>query len=355
MDKYSIDDHKLMYHTKRVNDWMENKPIYPIYIDISPSGVCNHRCKFCCMDYMGYKHLFLDKNIFEKRITEMSKLGVKSVLFAGQGEPLLNKDVGDMIITTRKVGIDIALTTNGVLLNKEFIDKSLSSLSWIKISCAAGTKETHAKVHRTNVNDFDTIFSNLEYTIKVKKENGYKTVIGMQCILLPENADEIESLTERVKNVGLNYLMIKPYSKSTFALNDLYHDVNYNKYLYLSDKLKKFNDKNFYVAYRMDSMNNWDEKYRGYKECLSLPFATTIDASGGVYGCCAYLGNKNLYYGNIYKNTFEEIWNSKEREDALNWAHTKLDLTKCQINCRMDKVNKYLWDLKHPIEHVNFI
>lgn len=354
MDEYRIDSHKLMYHPKQVNDWLENKLIYPIYVDISPSGMCNHRCLFCCMDYMGYKHIFLDKNIYEKRIIEMNKLGVKSVLFAGQGEPLLNKDINEMINSTKHAGIDIALTTNGVFLDR-IINKSFSSLSWIKISCAAGSKETLAKVHRANINDFDKIFDNLEYAIKVKKENNYKTIIGMQFILLPENVHEVEILAEKVKNIGLNYLIIKPYAKSTFALKNIYKDVNYSKYLYLSETLKKFNDENFYVAFRMESMNNWDEKYRGYDKCYSLPFATNIDASGGVYGCCAYLGQKNLYYGNIYKNTFEEIWNSKEREDALKWSQTKLNISECQINCRMDKVNKYLWDLKHPHEHVNFI
>lgn len=354
MDKYSIDSHKLIHHVKRVNDWLEDKVIYPIYVDISPSGVCNHRCLFCCMDYMGYKSIFIDKDIYEKRIIEMSKLGIKSVLFAGQGEPLLHPNINNMISATKNAGIDIALTTNGVFLDR-IIDKSFGSLSWIKVSCAAGSKETHKLIHNANINDFDKIFNNLEYAIKVKRENNYKTVIGMQFILLPENAHEVEILAEKVKNIGLDYLIIKPYSKSTFALKNVYKDINYDKYLYLSETLKRFNDKNFYVAFRMDSMNKWDDKYRGYEECLSLPFAATIDASGGVYGCCAYLGNEKLYYGNIYKNTFEEIWNSKEKDDALEWAHTTLNINECQINCRMDKVNAYLWDLKHPHEHVNFI
>ena len=355
MDKYNIDSHKLMYHTERVNDWMKNQLIYPIYLDISPSGTCNHRCKFCCMDFMKYKPIFLDQNIFEKRITEMRKLGIKSIMFAGEGEPLLNKNTPDMIVFTKKIGIDIALTTNGVLLDEKIVEKSLGSLSWIKVSCAAGTKETHAKIHRTNLNDFDKIFKNLEYAVKIKNLNNYKVTIGMQFLLLPDNAHEIEILIEKVKNVGLNYLVIKPYAQSRFGISDIYKNVSYDKYLHLSNNLDRFNDKNFNVIFRMDSMNKWEEKSRGYKKCLSLPFSAYIDTAGNVWGCCVYLGDKNLYYGNIYKNTFEEIWTSQERKDALNWVDTKLNLKDCQINCRMDKINQYLWDLKNPSEHVNFI
>ena len=50
IDKYKIDDHKLMFHIKRVNDWQEGKNIYPIYAEVSPSGACNHRCTFCGVD-----------------------------------------------------------------------------------------------------------------------------------------------------------------------------------------------------------------------------------------------------------------------------------------------------------------
>lgn len=53
MDKYRIDSHKLIYHVSRVNDWLNGKLIYPIYMEISPIGSCNHRCIFCAYDFIG--------------------------------------------------------------------------------------------------------------------------------------------------------------------------------------------------------------------------------------------------------------------------------------------------------------
>ncbi len=54
-DKYKIDSHKLIYHIPRVNDWLDGKTIYPLYMEISPSGACNHRCTFCGLDFMEYQ------------------------------------------------------------------------------------------------------------------------------------------------------------------------------------------------------------------------------------------------------------------------------------------------------------
>lgn len=152
---------------------------------------------YCALDFMGYKPRFLDTGLLKKRLTEMGRLGVKSVMCAGEGEPFLHKDIAEIINHTKRAGIDVAITTNGVLFNKKLADSILESVTWIKVSINGATKGTYARIHRTSPEDFDRVIKNMLYAAGLRKRKGYACALGMQLLLLPENSDEILSLAKK--------------------------------------------------------------------------------------------------------------------------------------------------------------
>ncbi|MDP2939765.1 MAG: radical SAM protein [Candidatus Omnitrophota bacterium] len=355
MDKYKIDSHKLIYHVQRVSDWLNGQNVYPIYLEISPSGSCNHRCIYCALDFMEYKPRFLETSIFKERLFEMVSLGVKSIMYAGEGEPFLHKDMADIIASTKSCGIDVAVTSNGVLLNREVAECVLVNCTWVKISINAATKETYAKVHRTKSADFEKVMENMSYAVKIRKAKKHKCTLGMQIVLLPENYSEVTLLARKAKDMGLDYLVVKPYSQHPLSKTTRYKNIKYANYLDLAQKLEKLNYYGFHVVFRIQTMKKWDEAKRNYKHCLALPFWAYIDSGGDVWACSIYLTKERFRLGNICRNKFQEIWECQKRIKLLSWAEEKLDTEQCRINCRMDEINRYLWDLKYPPEHVNFI
>lgn len=355
MDKYKIDSHKLIYHVDRVNDWLKGNSIYPIYVEISPAGGCNHRCTYCGLDFMGYQPRFLDTALLKKRLLELGKLGIKSVMYAGEGEPFLHKDIIKVIRHTKKVGIDMSVTTNGVFFNKEIADNVLQDTAWIKVSVDAARRDTYARIHRTNQDDFDRVIENISYAVEVKRKNNHMCVLGMQMLLLPENRDEAISLAELAREIGVDYLVIKPYSQHPQSKTKIYKSVKYDNCEDLKIELEKLNKDGFRVIFRISAMKRWNEKKRNYNCCFALPFWSHIDAAGDVWACSVYLDDERFYYGNIYNNCFQEIWEGMKRRESLDWVENELNTSKCRINCRMDAANRYLWDLKNLPEHVNFI
>jgi len=98
-----------------------------------------------------------------------------------------------------------------------------------------------------------------------------------------------------------------------------------------------------------------DDRQRGYGACLALPFWAYLDSSGDLWGCSTHLADDRFRYGNIYRQTFREIWTGEKRAASLRFVANGFDLGACRLNCRMDKINRYLWELRNPPEHVNFI
>lgn len=355
MDKFRIDSHKLIYHISKINDWIEGKNIYPIYMEVSPSGACNHRCLYCGLDFMEYKPRYLDTDTFKMRLSELGTLGLKSIMYAGEGEPFLHKDMAEIVKHTKKSGIDVAITTNGALLKKDITDIILPDVEWIKVSINGATKDTYARISQCHPDKFEDVIENMSYAARLKKEKGYLCTLGMQLLLLPDNYHEAVALAKLAREIGMNYLVIKPYSQHPQSKTTKYSNIKYSQYEYLWDELKEIEDDYFSVIFRVNTMKKWDMAGKLYNQCLALPFWSYIDAGGNIWGCLEYLGDENFLYGNIYEQTFKEIWEGEKRSKSLNWVKEKMDASKCRINCHMDEINKYLWELKNPPEHVNFI
>lgn len=346
-DPLRIDSHKLHFHPQRVAAWQDAdtwekvKNIYPIYVEVSPVGACNHRCTFCAVDYIGYKSIMLDGAILRNRLREMAQLGVKSVMFAGEGEPLLHKETNANVLGAVGAGIDVAFTTNGVLLHKL---KEISACNWVRVSLNAGTAKTYAKVHKTDEKDFETVFRNIEDA--VRRKNGCK--LGVQMVLLPENVHEIEKLYRRCEKIGVDYVMAKPYSQHKKSIT---HD--YENAQPWDDFLASEQHGHTKFIYRRESAQT---KAIPYDKCRATPhFWAYVMASGDVYSCSAYLLDKRFLLGNIARETFRGIWQGDQRRANWNLVSEHLDIHECRVNCRMDKVNRYLDELSYGPEGVNFI
>ena len=96
-DNIRMDSHKLIYHPDIVAKWQNGENIYPIEMEVGLTNACNHRCIFCAVDYTGYKPCVMSKDVLLPNIKEISAKGLKSIIYAGEGEPLLNKDAVEII------------------------------------------------------------------------------------------------------------------------------------------------------------------------------------------------------------------------------------------------------------------
>ncbi len=347
-----MDSHKLIYHPDVVARWMKGENIYPIELEVGLTNACNHRCIFCAVDYTGYRPDRIDSHIFIKNLEELAPRGVKSIIYAGEGEPLLHTEAPNIINQTKNLGIDAAISTNGVLLTPEVSRECLKSLTWIRFSVAGITNDTYHNIQRGRQEDLEKVLFHMEEAVKVKREQNLSTTLGVQLLLLPDNKDEIVQMGKELRKIGVDYFTVKPFSQHPQSRQIL--QVDYQEMLSLEEKVKDLQTDDFKVYFRAHSMQKLACE-RGYKQCLALPFMVYIDAKGNLWPCIVFMGKDELKYGNLYEDSFVDIWEGEDRQEIIKYF-MQMDLEKnCRELCRLDEMNRYLDELKHPGEHVNFI
>ncbi len=351
-DNIRIDSHKLIYHPDAVAGWLKGENIYPIEIEIGLTNACNHRCIFCAVDYTGYKPDRIDGQILIKNLKELTSKGVKSIIYAGEGEPLLHRDAPYIINQTKSTGIDAAMSTNGVLLTPEVSRECLKSLTWVRFSVAGITDETYDKIQRGRPGDLAKALFNIEEAVKVKHRQNLHTTLGVQLLLLPDNKNEIVQMGKELRKIGVDYFTIKPFSQHPQSQHIL--QVDYKEMMELEKEVKELQTEDYKVYFRAHSMQKLECK-RGYEHCWALPFMVYMDAKGNLWPCIAFMGKDELKYGNINESSFVEIWEGSHRKEVADYFMS-MDLEKnCRELCRLDEMNRYLNELKCPGEHVNFI
>lgn len=353
MDNLRLDSHKLIYHVSRVNQWLQGKKIFPIYLELGLYGGCNHRCIFCAFDYLKYKSHILNEVCAKRFLSEAADIGVKAVLFSGEGEPLLHPKAADLISFAKKKKIDVALSTNGVFLNFDILQKILPDLSWMRVSLNAGLDKSYALIHGTSVKDFQIVLDNLKNAAHIKKANKYPCVIGVQLILLPHNSKEVLNLARTLRGVGVDYLVIKPFSRHPLSVSGRRAYI-YKEDRILQNKLLKYTTEGFKVIFRQNSFYKINAA-KPYRKCFGFDFMSHITASGDVLPCNAFAGKKEFVLGNICKNSFSDILKSRKRKTIVSRIYRDWNINKCRKSCRLDEINCYLWDLKNHVRHHNFI
>ena len=109
----------------------------PSVVEISESGTCNRVCSFCPRSDPNYPDIneFISEKLHTKLFKELSDYNYSgSVIYSGFVEPLLDKNIYELIGTARKYLplSNIEIITNGDVLNKDrlkkLFDKGLTTI-----------------------------------------------------------------------------------------------------------------------------------------------------------------------------------------------------------------------------------
>lgn len=348
-----LDGHKLHYHPDRVAALLAGREPGPIYVEIGVTQRCNLRCTFCALDFLQSPRAELATDRLLSLFGELADTGVKSLLFSGDGEPMSRPELPDLIAGAAARGLDVALATNGTMVPAAWRESLARHLTWIKFSLNAATPATYARLHQVDGGLLDRALANLAALVEIRNTLGTPMTIGVQAVLLPENAAELAALARRARAAGADYFVVKPFSRNPHTLAVTYPELDYRPYLELGAALRGLATDRFQVYFRERALRKTLTADRGYGGCLGAAFVATIYSDGSVFPCAPHSGDPSSCYGNVGRQHFGDLWRSARRRDIA--VRLAAGLTGCMPGCRMDEINRYLWQLRHPPPHLNFI
>jgi radical SAM protein with 4Fe4S-binding SPASM domain len=261
---------------------------FPLFIEIEASYACNYNCIKCPRAYSVLKPGGeLSDELFEKLLKEAQEQNLYSINFSHGGEPLLRKNLSDMVLKSKEAGIlDILIHTNASMLTEEMSRRLIENgLTKINFSLDAFSRKTYDKVRPGG--DFNKALKNIDNFLKIKKQFGKSYPrVRVSFIVMNENRHEANDFYEFWKDKA-----------------DLISFQQCMDYSILKDDVKGKIDIN--------------KKHI----CSSLWQMLMISHDGSIMPCLQDY-NHELILGNLKTDTIKQCWNS-EKLNKMRERHLK--------------------------------
>ena len=315
----------------------------PQKVELEINTPCNLNCIFCWFHSPGLKNKPAFWNLsfekFKEIVTDLKSMGTSSIFITGQGEPSLNPDFTKIIRLAKKNNLHVTLTTN-LTFNSPNIISNLKLADRIEINLCTIKKNLYEKIYRPNsVSYFNAVIKNLK--MLQKETNKIKQKIFIVYVLNKFNTAIFDEMLKFIVKNGFGGIKLHSLNYgNSFGKDDGRNKLHLNK-----PQKKKFVEHIYRLKQRLPSLIEDSLLYidnSNVKKCYMGWFSATIGCRGNVWIGC---GNKSLPpAGNIYKQSFKNIWlSSKAGTIRKNFKYTlKPRKNHCPLGLLNTKIEKQL-------------
>lgn len=296
----------LLRHPSRVNYQVERA-------QIEPTTRCNLKCTMCGNSNWDREKGDMSIDDFKRAIDQLPYL--RFLNFQGIGEPLINPNFLEMVEYATSKGINVGFNTNATLLTKDISEKLVSpNLGWVSISFDGATAETFEKI-RSGAK-FEEVIENIRGLVEANKMSGKNVPrIRFAVVAMKENMEELPEIVRLagslgVKKVDINHLAYDYTGKNYFNVSESLGDQSL-----LKGDVEHV-ERIFSECTKIGKKSGIDVNLPGLKpvggscRCLWPWISTYIAYDGYVTPCCDLPDPRDINFGNIFKESFSEIWNS---------------------------------------------
>lgn len=189
---------------------------FPSQVVADTTEVCNLACVHCSHPEFKksehYRARLLQPELNRKMVDEVGEFGrglTQYIRYSGNGEPLLNRHIYDMLgYAVAHSGTTVTLTTNGTLLDDAHTVRLLATgVHLVDISLDAFRPETYARIRVKG--DLAEVQANVLRLIQAVRDSKAATKVVVSFIEQPENTAEIPAFEAFWRAAGAHQVVVR--------------------------------------------------------------------------------------------------------------------------------------------------
>ena len=286
----------LLLHTVDLPDVMSLK--------LEPTTRCNFGCEFC------YGRHIAQGDLNAARFTEVLDHlpDLKAIELTGEGEPLLHRQLFEMLRICRDRGIFTHITTNGSLLTADschaLLDAGVDSIA-ISVESLAPDRFPLLRIH----GQLDTVIDGIRRIAQIRSSRSKPLTLGLWVTILRSTLKDFDRIHQFAESVGIDVISYQ-------SLNPMRDYKRFYPEYLLKDILSP-DDLRQILADESNSPELREavaEVLRVYsgRHCDIFMHTVMSNWQGNVTPCCLLKSPAFPAFGNLTEEPFSDIWSHPE-------------------------------------------
>ncbi len=341
---------KLLSHPEWIRTYQRRGYNNPLTLEVDPTNRCPLRCPHCVWRNLRRSHGKAELSTAQLKsiLRDAARLGVKSIVWTGGGEPLAHPELASVLAEASSLGLKNGMLTSGALLTPELSKALLPHLSWIRFHMDGATADAYGRAHGVSPAMFHRVVDNIATFAQMRRNAGFATHVGLGAIATTRRLEPIAALTSLTRELGLDYFQLK-HDLEQMSDPTYLHWWDAEAVPRLASLERELADGAFSLHY--SSGEDYTQP-TGAEPCHAHWLSLAITADGRVCFCKFLRHREDLTLGNLREAPLADILAGERRRAIFERVNT----SNCGFSpCTYAATNSLLSNLTRGAAHAKLV
>ena len=298
-------------------------PTFPRTLYLETTNRCDSECQTCLRTFNTVEPP-KDLTLAEvQRLVEQFPV-LERVVLHGIGEPLLNKQIFEIVAYLKTRGATVLFNSDAISLTQKRAAQLIDSgLDEYRVSMDAATRETYARIR--GVDQFARVIRNVGYLVSLLQQQGCsRPRVSMWFTTLKTNLDELPAFIRLAAQLGVpevNAQRLVFYGQGLAVQEQSLHRRLEEREQGLLGEAETLAQQ-YGITFKasgattpLQSLNGAAPDQRPWAGCQRPWTLSYVTANGNVLPCCispwTTKSYRNLVLGNAFTTEFAHVWNGE--------------------------------------------